>query len=107
MVSIPRLRVMLSWPRYALLPLRLNIGRTESLWAANETCTRYFHFARWHSWELASILGAIAFVTFMVISVWSYMVLKQPFNPLEFGTGAGGLAAGTGAHKLMSGRADN
>ncbi len=59
------------------------------------------------SWELASILGFVAFCAYLYFSYHHYVVMAQPFDPLGFGTGAGGLAAGTGAHKLLSGKADN
>lgn len=59
------------------------------------------------SWEWASIQGALAFIAFIVYSTYHYIVLKNPFDPISFGTGTSAIAAGTGAHKLMSGKADN
>jgi hypothetical protein len=59
------------------------------------------------SWELASILGFVAFCAYIYFSYHHYISLGKDFDPQAFGLGAGGLATGTGAHKLMSGKADN
>lgn len=59
------------------------------------------------TWEWASIQGALGFIAYLVFSTYHYIVLKQPFDPVQFGTGTGAIAAATGAHKLLSGKADN
>lgn len=56
--------------------------------------------------ELASILGAVAFIAFLFLSYHSYVVLKQAFDAQAWGIGAGGLAAGHGAAKLMGNKGD-
>lgn len=56
--------------------------------------------------ELASILGIIAFVAFLYFAYHGYIVLSKDFDPLSFGTGAGGLAGGAGAGKLMGNKGD-
>lgn len=56
--------------------------------------------------ELASVLTAIGFVAFIGIAVYSYVVAGQQFDPMGFGTGAGGLAAGGGAGKLLGNKGD-
>lgn len=56
--------------------------------------------------ELASVLTAIGFFAFIAIAVYSYTISGQPFDPMGFGTGAGGLAAGGGVAKLAGNRGD-
>ncbi len=58
-------------------------------------------------WELASILGLVVFAVFLLLSIHAYVILKQTFDPQSFGLGAGGLATGVGAHKLMSNKGDS
>ena len=58
------------------------------------------------AWEFASILGALAFLALLVFSVYHYLWLKTPFDPIAFGTGSMAIAGGTGAHKLMSAKGD-
>ena len=57
-------------------------------------------------WEFASILGATAFLAFLIFSAYHYLWLKTPFDPIAFGTGSMAIAGGTGAHKLFSSKAD-
>lgn len=59
-----------------------------------------------NTWEWASIQGALAFSAFLIFAFYHYIVLKTPFDPVGFGTGTGAIAAGTGAHKILSGKAD-
>lgn len=56
--------------------------------------------------EIASILGLIAFFGFMYFSYHHYIILGKDFDPLGFGTGAGGLSGGIGAGKILGNRAD-
>ena len=56
--------------------------------------------------ELASVLGVIAFIAFIAFSCFAYIYLRQAFSPMEWGTGAGGLAVGHGAGKLLSNKGD-
>jgi hypothetical protein len=56
--------------------------------------------------ELASIAGIIAFIAFIFFSYHSYVILKAAFDPMGFGTGAGGLAAGVGVGKVMGNKGD-
>lgn len=58
------------------------------------------------AWEFASILGALAFIAFLVFSAYHYLILKTVFDPVAFGGGAMAIASGTGAHKLMSAKGD-
>lgn len=59
------------------------------------------------SWEFASILGALAFLAFLVFSCYHYLILKTPFDPIAFGTGSMAIASGTGVHKLASAKGDS
>lgn len=56
--------------------------------------------------DISVVLGILAFVAFLVFSFHSYIVLKNAFDPQAFGIGAGGLAAGHGAAKLMGNKGD-
>ena len=56
--------------------------------------------------ELASILGFLAFLVFIYLSYHAYVELKEPFDAQSWGIGAGGLAAGHGAGKLMGNKGD-
>lgn len=56
--------------------------------------------------ELASIAGLIAFAAMLFFSYHSYVILHNTFDPMGFGTGAGGLAAGVGAGKVMGNKGD-
>ncbi len=59
------------------------------------------------NWELASILGLVIFTVFTYLAINAYVFLHQTFDPQSFGLGAGGLATGIGAHKLMGNRGDS
>ena len=59
-----------------------------------------------NDWEFASILGGLAFLSFIGFSIYHYIVLKTPFDPVAFGGGSMAIASGTGAHKLMSAKGD-
>lgn len=56
--------------------------------------------------DLAAILGIVAFAVFLMLSYHAYIIGTNPFDPMSWGTGAGALAAGHGAGKLMSNRGD-
>lgn len=56
--------------------------------------------------DISVVLGVIAFMAFLYFGYHHYIVLGKDFDPLSFGTGAGGLAAGHGAAKLMGNKAD-
>lgn len=48
----------------------------------------------------------IVFALFVVLCVVAYVVKGQPFDPIAFGTGAGGLITGVGAGIFFNGRSD-
>ena len=56
--------------------------------------------------DISVILGIVAFAFFMYFGYHHYIVMGKDFDPLGFGTGAGGLAAGQGAAKLMGNKGD-
>lgn len=56
--------------------------------------------------DLAAVLGIVAFIGFLALSYHAYIALAQAWNPMDWGTGAGALAAGHGAGKLMSNKGD-
>lgn len=56
--------------------------------------------------DLAALLGIVAFLSFLLLSYHAYIDLKQTFDAGSWGMGAGGLAAGHGAGKLMSNKGD-
>lgn len=56
--------------------------------------------------DLSCVLGVLAFIGFLLLSYHAYVMLAQAWNPLDWGTGAGALAAGHGAGKLMSNKGD-
>lgn len=56
--------------------------------------------------ELASICGLIAFGAFLYFGFHHYITLGKDFDPMGFGTGAGGLATGVGGGKLLGSRGD-
>ena len=49
------------------------------------------------SGDVGRALGVLLVLAFIGISIYVYIVLKQAFNPTEWGVGAGGTTAGIGA----------
>ena len=47
-----------------------------------------------------------AFGLFMVLCLIAYVAKGQPFDPVAFGAGAGGLITGAGAGIFFNGRSD-
>ena len=57
-------------------------------------------------WEWASIQGGLSFIAFHIFCAYHYIILKNPFDPVAYGSGNAAIAAATGAHKLMSAKGD-
>jgi hypothetical protein len=49
------------------------------------------------SYDMGRVLGAVMVLVFLGISIYVYTVAKQPFDPMNWGTGAGGTVTGIGA----------
>jgi hypothetical protein len=58
------------------------------------------------SYDIGRILGAVMIVAFLAISVYVYTCLKQPFDPISWGTGGGGLFTGIGAHLMLKAKTE-
>lgn len=56
--------------------------------------------------DFGRIFGALMIAVFLGISVYVYVVLKQAFDPVSWGTGGGGLFTGIGAHLLMKAKTE-
>jgi hypothetical protein len=56
--------------------------------------------------DVSVVLGIIAFFAFVYFGYHQYIILAKDFDPQSFGLGAGGLAAGHGAAKLMGNKGD-
>jgi hypothetical protein len=49
------------------------------------------------SGDMGRVIGVLLVIAFIGISIYAYIILKQAFNPVEWGTGAGGTVTGIGA----------
>jgi hypothetical protein len=49
------------------------------------------------SYDVGRVLGVLLVLVFIGISIYAYVVLKQSFNPVEWGSGAGVTTTGIGA----------
>lgn len=58
------------------------------------------------SYDVGRILGAVTILCFVGVSVYVYTVLKQPFDPISWGTGGGGLFTGIGAHLMLKAKTE-
>ena len=56
--------------------------------------------------DFSCVLGLLAFAVFLYFSYHNYIILGKDFDAGSWGAGAGGLAAGHGAGKLMGNRGD-
>jgi len=58
------------------------------------------------SYDFGRILGVVMILGFLGISLYVYTVLKQPFDPISWGTGGGGLFTGIGAHLMLKSKTE-
>jgi hypothetical protein len=58
------------------------------------------------SYDVGRILGAVMILTFIGISVYAYVVARQAFDPVTWGTGGGGLFTGIGAHLMLKSKTE-
>lgn len=56
--------------------------------------------------DWAVISGCVMFLAFLCFSYHAYILCKQSFDPVSFGTGSGTIGLGAGANKLMSNKGD-
>jgi len=56
--------------------------------------------------ELASLATLVLFIAFIWFGYHSYVILKNAFDPVSFGTGGGAIIMGGGGGKLMGNKGD-
>jgi hypothetical protein len=49
------------------------------------------------SGDVGRLLGVLLVLVFIGLSIYAYVVMRQTFNPVEWGAGAGGTTTGIGA----------
>lgn len=71
-----------------------------------QICTDVFTGKDGESADFGRIFGAAMIVAFLGISVYVYVVAKQAFDPVSWGTGGGGLFTGIGAHLMLKSKTE-
>lgn len=58
------------------------------------------------SFDHGRIFGSLFCIAFIAISIYAYIFLKQTFDPVSWGTGAGGLFTGIGANLFLKSKTE-
>lgn len=56
--------------------------------------------------DFGKIIGALIILAFLAFSFHAYILVKQAFDPLGFGGGAGGIFTSIGAHLFFKAKTE-